>query len=296
MKILNFGSCNIDCVYTVDHVALPKETISAADLQNFVGGKGLNQSVAIAKSGMPVYHAGCVGEDGEMLVDYMKSVGVNVEYVSVLNEKTGHAIIQLDKNGQNSILLFAGANFKVTHDYVDRVLSDFDAGDFIVLQNEISSLDYIIDEAYKKGMTVFLNPSPYNEKLKPEIFGKVSYLILNEVELSGITGESDIEKGLRFLNKEYPDCKVVATLGEEGCVYSYKNATVAQSAFNVEVVDTTAAGDTFMGYFISQIASGEEVKDALRIASAAAAITVSRKGAAPSVPFADEIKKYGLGC
>lgn len=292
MKILNFGSCNIDMVYSVDHIVLPKETISATELQHFVGGKGLNQSVAIAKSGFPVYHAGCVGKDGEMLVDFMKSVGVDVKYVRVLDGSSGHAVIQLDKNGQNSILLFAGANHCVTAEYVDRVLEDFESGDFIVLQNEISNLDYIVDKAFEKGLKIFLNPSPYDEKITSDILGKVSYLILNEVELAGITGISDIEKGLESINNKYSDCKVVVTIGEDGCIYSYKNTAIKQSAFNVEVVDTTAAGDTFMGYFISQTASNKTLEEALRTASMAAAITVSRKGAAPSIPLITEIKDF----
>ena len=295
MKILNFGSCNIDLVYTVEHVVLPKETLSAYDLQHFVGGKGLNQSVAIAKSGFPVYHAGCIGKDGEMLINYMKSVGVDVGYIKVLDESTGHAVIQLDKNGQNSILLFAGANSRIDAEYVDSVLKDFGAGDFIVLQNEISSLDYIIDKAHEKGMRIFLNPSPYNEKLTPDMLSKVSSLILNEVELAGITGESDFKKGLKALNGKYPDCEVVATLGEQGCVYSYKEKNVIQPAFNVNVVDTTAAGDTFMGYYISRIASGKTVEEALRTASAAAAITVSGKGAAPSIPFKEAVETFCEG-
>lgn len=292
MKILNLGSCNIDLVYTVDHIVMPKETISAVELQHFVGGKGLNQSVAIAKSGFPVYHAGCVGKDGEMLIDYMKSVGVDVGYINVSDESSGHAIIQIDKNGQNSILLFAGANYCVTAEYIDSVLSDFNEGDFIVLQNEISNLDYIVEKAHEKGMVIFLNPSPYNEKITDGILSKVSYLILNEVELAGITGFSDIKKGLEFLNNTYPDCKAVATIGEDGCIYSYKNTTVKQAAFNVKVVDTTAAGDTFMGYFISQTASNKTLEEALRTASMAAAITVSRKGAAPSIPLITEIKDF----
>ena len=292
MKILNFGSLNIDYVYTLDHIVLPKETVSASQMQQFVGGKGLNQSVAIAKSGFPVCHAGCVGKDGAMLVDYMKSVGVNADYISVTDGSSGHAIIQLDKNGQNSILLFPGANDCITREYVDGVLKDFGAGDFLVLQNEINNLDYIIDRAFKKDMIIFLNPSPYNEKLKPDMYGKISYLILNEVELSGITGVSDIKKGLELLNNKYPDCKVIATLGEDGCIYSYKSETATQPAFDVRVVDTTAAGDTFMGYYISEIATGKSVVEALRTASKAAAITVSRKGAAPSIPFREETEAF----
>ena len=289
MKILNFGSCNIDYVYTVDHIVQPKETLSAVSLQQFVGGKGLNQSVAIAKSGFPVYHAGCVGKDGGMLVNYMKSVGVDTKYVIAPVETSGHAIIQLDKQGQNCILLFPGANDSVSVEFIDRVLSDFEGGDFLVLQNEISNLDYIINEASKKGMKIFLNPSPFNEKLKPDMFSKIYCLILNEVELSGIAGTSDIEKGLEILKDKYTECRVVATLGGDGSIYSYKDTLIKQPAFNVEVVDTTAAGDTFMGYFISQIAIEKPVDEALRTASLAASITVSRKGAAPSIPYMKEI-------
>ena len=141
MKVLNFGSLNIDYVYDVDDFVKKGETISSKDLNVFCGGKGLNQSVALAKAGAEVYHAGMIGEDGKFLLDLLKEAGVNIDNVVIRDDiRTGNAIIQRNKSGDNCIILFSGANRSITKDYVDRVLSGFEKGDYIVLQNEISEL------------------------------------------------------------------------------------------------------------------------------------------------------------
>ncbi len=144
MKFLNFGLLNIDFVYYVDYFVSAGETIGSFGMDKNVGGKGLNQSVAFAKAGVNIYHAGCVGSEGRFLKDYMDKVGVNTENVFVVNIPTGNAIIQVDKNGQNCILLFGGANQSITEKMIDSVLSKFDAGDMIILQNEINCVDFHI--------------------------------------------------------------------------------------------------------------------------------------------------------
>ena len=150
MKILNFGSCNIDYVYSIDHIVRVGETQSTNRLDIFPGGKGLNQSIAIARAGAKVYHAGCVGYDGDMLTELLSDSGVDISYVRTTDIKNGHAIIQVDSNGNNSIFLYGGSNDMVTEEYIDSVLEHFEAGDILLLQNEISNVEYIIKKASKK--------------------------------------------------------------------------------------------------------------------------------------------------
>ncbi|MBQ2734296.1 MAG: helix-turn-helix domain-containing protein [Clostridia bacterium] len=289
MKILNFGSCNIDLVYSLDHIVRVGETETTAKMETFPGGKGLNQSIALARAGMQVFHAGCVGSDGDMLLDLLQSSGVDVSHVARVDSKNGHAIIQVSAKGENSIFLYPGSNERVSCEMVDEVLSHFEADDFLLLQNEISNVDYIVKKAYERGMRIIFNPSPINESISSINFGMLSYLILNEVEAQEIGGGETPEENLLFLRKAYPSLHLVLTLGEEGSVYADANSEVRQAAFCVQAMDTTAAGDTFTGFFVAEIAKGSTPKEALRMASAAAALAVSRKGAAPSIPVYDEV-------
>ncbi len=292
MKILNFGSCNIDIVCGVDHIVRPGETISADTVEHFVGGKGLNQSVALANAGAKVYHAGCIGADGGILRSFMEEKGINLKYLRVTDGKSGQATIQVDKNGENAIFLYKGANHEITKEYVDSVLSDFSRGDFLVLQNEINNVDYIVEKAYDRGMRIFFNPAPFNDVSAKIDLSKLYCIIPNAIESSGYTGSDDYKAFAQLIAKKYPDLTAVITLGKDGCVYIDKNCEIRQNAFEVKTVDTTAAGDTFVGYFVAEISRGKEPSDAIRTACAAAALTVSRKGAAPSIPRVYEVAEF----
>ncbi len=292
MKILNFGSCNIDIVCGVDHIVRPGETISADSVEHFVGGKGLNQSVALANAGVQVYHAGCIGADGEILCSFIENAGVNLKYLRVTEGKSGQAIIQVDKNGENAIFLYKGANHEITKDYVDFVLSDFSEGDFLVIQNEINNVEYIVDKAYDKGMKIFFNPAPFNEVAANVDLSKLYCIIPNAIESAGYSGSEDPEAFVRLIGNEYPNLSAVITLGKDGCVFIDRNNEIRQSAFEVKPVDTTAAGDTFVGYFVAEISRGKKPCDAIKTACAASAITVSRKGAAPSIPKYNEVIEF----
>ena len=292
MKILNFGSCNIDMVYAVDHIVLPGETQTSERVDRFAGGKGLNQSIALARAGAQVYHAGCIGHDGRFLLDMLSSSGVDVSLIKQVDAPNGHAVIQVSKDGQNSIFLYAGSNAMVDEEYIDRVLSGFAAGDVLLLQNEISNVAYLIDRAHEKKMFILLNPSPYNDVLKSVDMGKVSCLILNQVEAEQMTGENEPEAAIAHLHKAYPGNQVMLTLGHHGCVFSDGKNLVRQKAFSVTAVDTTAAGDTFTGYFVAGMAKGMSWEENLRLASAAAAIAVTREGAAPSIPEQSEVLRW----
>lgn len=291
MKFLNFGSANIDYVYALDHIVLRGETISSESLNLFPGGKGLNQSIALARAGVNIHHAGCIGLDGEMLMDTLKSSGVDTRYIKRVDEKSGHAIILVGKDAENSIVLYAGANHKIEKDQIDEVLADFDAGDVILLQNEINNIEYIIEKAHEKGMFIVLNCAPINPNIFKLNMSLISCVILNEVEMSEITGNEDMESGFEWLLNKNPDMKIMLTLGKNGCIYTDKAQRVSHPIFKVHAVDTTAAGDTFTGYFISEMSKGKDMKDVLRVASCASAIAVTRNGAASSIPTYDEVEK-----
>ena len=289
MKILNFGSCNIDIVYSLDHIVRVGETETTHKMEVFPGGKGLNQSIAVSRAGASVCHAGCLGYDGGMLRDILCESGVDVTYLKTVEEKNGHAVIQVSAEGENSIFLYPGSNERITESYIDEVLAQFGEGDILLLQNEISNVGYLVERAYEKKMCIVLNPSPINDAVRGLDLAKISYLILNEVEAAEITGHETPEEGIAYFKSRYPALRVMLTLGETGCIYADSERELSQSAFLVKAVDTTAAGDTFTGYFVAGLAAGNEMKEILRVASAAAAISVTRNGAAPSIPERREV-------
>lgn len=294
MKILNFGSLNLDYVYQVEHILIPGETLSSSDRTIFCGGKGLNQSIALAKAGITVYHAGMVGEGGEILLETCRENGVDTRFVRKIEGPCGHTVIQVDKDAQNCILLFGGANRSITREFVDEVLAFFEKGDIILLQNEINELDYIIDKACEKGMMIILNPSPYDKALDRCDLSKVSLFLVNEIEGYQITGEKEPEAILAKVRSIYPKAKIVLTLGSEGAVYQDENKTYRQGIYKVKAIDTTAAGDTFTGYFIASILENMPVEEGLKLAAKASAIAVSRQGATASIPLREEVQAFEL--
>mgnify|MGYP001623907779 FL=1 len=292
MKVLNFGSLNIDYVYTVDHIVRGGETISSEKTETFPGGKGLNQSIALARAGVPVYHAGAVGEDGEMLLELGRANGVDTRFIRRTEGRNGHTVIQVDRNGQNCILLFGGSNQKQTKEHIDEVLSHFEAGDMLVLQNEVNHLDYLIDRAWERGMVIVLNPSPFDDKLKACDMTKVAYFLVNEVEAEQMTGESDPAKQPERLLEAYPGGKFVLTMGSRGSMYKDSLQEFHQDIYKVNAVDTTAAGDTFTGFFLSAVLEGRPIPEALDEAARASAIAVSRPGASSSIPTVEEVRNF----
>lgn len=289
MKVLNIGSMNLDYVYNVDHIIQPGETQATTGMNIYLGGKGMNQSIALAKAGADVYHGGLIGKDGQAFIEACKEYGVNYDYIHKIEGKTGHTIIQIDKNAQNCILLYAGANDKLTEEYVDSVIDNFEAGDILLLQNEVNMIPYIVDKAYEKGMQIALNPSPYNEKLDAVDMNKVSCFLMNEVEGEQITGFKEPDKIIDKVVSLYPNAKIVLTLGGDGAIYADKDVRYHQPIFKVEAVDTTAAGDTFTGYFLAGIIDGMEIPDILKMSAKASSIAVTRKGAVPSIPYKKEV-------
>jgi ribokinase len=290
MRVLNIGSMNLDHVYNVDHIIQPGETQATGGMNIFLGGKGINQSMALAKAGVDVYHGGMIGKDGYVFIDACKEYGVHSDYIKSIEGKTGHTVIQVDKNAQNSILLYGGANVMLTKEYVDDVLSNFTSEDILLLQNEVNMLPYIIEQAYAKGMTIALNPSPFNDALKECDLTKISIFLLNEIEGGQVTGLTEPEEILAKMQEMYPKAKIVLTLGKDGAIYAEKGKTYHQPIYKVEAVDTTAAGDTFIGYFISGLVRQLEITEILKLASKASSITVTRKGSSSSIPTLDEVQ------
>lgn len=289
MKVLNIGSLNLDYVYNVDHIIQPGETESTDGRNIFLGGKGINQSMALAKAGAEIYHAGLIGADGEVFIDACKEYGVNYDYIRKVDGATGHTIIQVDKNAQNCILLYGGANQMLTEEYIDEVLTGFEKGDILLLQNEVNQLPYIIDKAYEKGMQIALNPSPFNEKLNAVDMSKISIFLLNEVEGGQITGLTEPDEVLSKMREMFPHAKIVLTLGKDGAKYAEGDTICYQPIYKVKAVDTTAAGDTFTGYFLAGLIEGMEIPEILKMSAKASSIAVTREGAVPSIPYRKEV-------
>lgn len=294
MQILNFGSLNVDYVYSVEYFVRAGETLKANARQVLPGGKGLNQSVALARAGANVCHAGCIGPEGAFLRGLLNENGVDTTYLRAIDGIQGHTVIQVDRKGENCILLYGGTNRRIGDSQIDETLSQFGAGNWLVLQNEVNNLPRIVDAAHARGMRIVLNPSPYDDGLKAVDFGKLSWLLVNEVEACQCSGSDEPERAWDVLHARHPGLSVLITLGGAGSIaYNVTEEgldTVRQQAFRADAVDTTAAGDTFTGYFICGLAEGRPLAECMRRASMASAIAVTRMGAAVSIPNKEEVE------
>ena len=289
MSILNFGSLNIDLVYQVEHIARPGETIASSSHQVFAGGKGANQSAALARAGANVFHAGQVGPDGQWVVDKLAGLGADVQHIRVGDVPTGHAIIQVDRHGQNSIVLFAGANAEIDRGAIDATLSHFGAGDILLLQNEINDVPYIMAAAAKRELRICLNPAPCDPEIRDYPLELVHWLVVNQTEAQSLVAEETPEQALAVLAAAYPHAAIVLTLGAAGVHYRTDREAFHLPAPQVEAVDTTGAGDTFISYFLHGLTSDMTARDAMARAVKAAALCVTRPGAMDSIPAADEV-------
>lgn len=296
-KILNFGSLNIDYVYSMDHFVQPGETISSLERNVFAGGKGLNQSIACKRAGALVYHAGAVGKnDSKILIDTLKQDEINLDYIRYLDGPSGHTVIQVNKEGQNCIILFGGSNQAITKEHIDAALANFKQGDFLILQNEINNIEYLINEGYRRGLKICFNVSPFVPALLKLPLEKCSYLIVNEIEGSSIAGmsvDSKPEDLISALAAKFPHTNIVLTLGVHGSYFKEEaKDPIFVKAFKVNTVDTTAAGDTYLGYLIAMLSKNAAPQQALELAAAASALAVTKKGACTSIPYLSEAEKF----
>lgn len=290
MKIYNLGSLNIDYVYRVEHFLQPGETCSAIDRNIFPGGKGLNQSVAAARAGAEVIHGAVVSREGDFLIQVLSESGVDVRRMQMVDQPAGHAIIQVDQTGQNCILLFPGTNHCLSRVYVEEFLSDADAGDILLLQNEVNCLDVAFEIAGQKGMQIALNPSPIGENLQKLPLKEVKWWFCNEIEAQELFGSGNPAEIKNVFLSQHPNANLILTLGEQGSMFISRDGVCQQPIYQVRAVDTTAAGDTYTGYFLSAVVAGKSIPEALQIAAKASAVAVSRPGAAVSIPYAAELK------
>lgn len=290
-KIINCGSLNIDHVYKVPHIVRPGETISSDAYELHCGGKGANQSVALARAGAPVRHVGKIGTDGQLLLEKLKESEVDTAFVTVGEDPSGHAIIQVAESGENSIVLFSGANRKITEDEVATAFYDVEEGDILLLQNETNINEVAINEAVKRGMKICFNPAPFDDSVRKLPLDKVNILIVNESEGEGLSGTSDPYLAITELSRKWLGMEIVMTLGKKGVLYSFGGNIIEVPGHEVNAVDTTAAGDTFIGYFLAGKMRGLAPSECLELGCKAAAICVTRRGAMDSIPYMKDLGK-----
>ncbi|MFT4574764.1 MAG: ribokinase, partial [Marinomonas primoryensis] len=230
MTIYNFGSINLDHLYQLDHFVRPGETMASNSYQCLLGGKGANQSVALAKAGARVKHVGAIHHNDHGIIKQLAALGVDTDLIKQIDVPTGHAIIQLNKEAENSIILYQGANHALTEEQVDQVLSQAMAGDWVLLQNETNLIEYTMRKAQEYGVKVAFNPAPMDAELTKRVLGFVDLLIVNEVEAMDLIGTSDIDSAIAAFPKAYPELAVLITLGKAGvCYFTGKKSTGKKS-------------------------------------------------------------------
>ena len=289
MKIINFGSINIDHVYCVEHFVRPGETLKSESYTLFCGGKGANQSISIARAKADVLHAGKIGQDGVWLKEKLQESGVDTSLIKTVDTPTGHAVIQVNKDGENAIIIHGGANQTFNDTDIEKVLNSAKAEDFLLLQNEINTVEKILQKAKDRGLTIILNPAPMTDALKNYPLELVDIFILNEVEGEALTDQNDPDVILSAMQKLYPKSRIVLTLGKEGVIYAHNKQHIKVPALKVKAIDTTGAGDTFIGYFLAELTRGSKIEKCLEMGIKASALCVTRKGAADSIPKLNEI-------
>lgn len=312
MTLFNLGSINRDLVYSVDHFVQAGETLACQARHDFAGGKGYNQSIALAAGGARVVHIGAVGSDGAELLAQLNASNVQTQSIEVCPEcPTGHAIIQVNPDGQNCILIHPGANHKITVNAVEKALATAQSGDYFLAQNETSAIPESIALAHQLGLKIALNPAPMTAPVATWPLTLVDYLIVNEIEARALitflapqnassTSQAlspslptEGEALLLALHACLPKTTVVVTLGKAGAVaITPEGHPFQQPAFQVKAVDSTAAGDTFTGFLLASLSQNQSLDQALLVASAAAAISVTRPGASSSVPTLTEVTDW----
>jgi ribokinase len=288
-RITNFGSCCIDNVYQVEHFVAPGETLPCTDYQVHPGGKGMNQSLALANAGADVRHAGHVGQDGLWMKDLMTAAGVDTSLTHVVEGPSGHANLQVTPQGENAIVIFAGANRLVTAEGIEEVFKDTRPGDFLLLQNEINLIPEIMHSARERAQRIVFNAAPMTSDVADYPLETVEFFIVNEIEGAAITGEQQVDNILEAMQHRFPQATTLLTLGGQGAIYQSTTERIVQPAFSVECIDSTGAGDTFTGFFLANFAAGLPVKTCLQKACRAGALCVTRQGAASSIPTAEEV-------
>jgi ribokinase len=291
--IHNYGSINIDHIYRVPHLVRPGETLTSRSCRQVLGGKGANQSLAIARAGGKIAHWGRLAQGDSWVLETLSSAGVDTSFVEVTAEASGHALIQVDDQGENSIVLYPGANHGFTEARQDELLSSARPDGWLLVQNECNALERMIDKAVERGLHVAFNPAPMTADVLQLPLQRCRLLFLNRSEAADLVDmpiQAPIDGLLDALHRHLPRVEIVLTLGSAGVCYMHGSQRRHLDAYPVTALDTTAAGDTFIGYFMAARQRDADIEVALRTASAAAALCVQREGAAPSVPVLGEVE------
>lgn len=300
-KVLNLGSINIDYVYQVPHFVRPGETLASIDRAVHMGGKGLNQTVAMARAGLACGHAGRIGTDGSFLREFLAAQGADVALIETDGSMaTGHTFIQVNPEAENAILYFPGTNATISDAFLERVLSTLRSGDRLVLQNEVNDPAAIFRAARGRGLRIIFNPAPWTDAAAHVPLDDVEALILNETEARGLLHAADSLGGedlMTALSELLAVPVLILTEGSRGVRVRLRDGSSASiPAYPVEAVDTTGAGDTFTGYAVRALVESEHAEDpdaallsGLRTATLAAALSVTKPGAASAIPSISEV-------
>lgn len=284
--LFNLGSINIDLVYRVATLPKPGETLSSSSFEQFLGGKGVNQSIAAAKGGAQTCHIGAVGPDGDWALGQVRGFGLETDHISHVEAATGHAVIAVDDGAENLIILHGGANQSITKDMIDAALQSAKPSDFVLCQNETNLTEYLAKRVSELGAKLVLSAAPFDAAQVTALRHHIHLLAVNETEASDLAeafGQAPEDMGFPML---------LVTKGSKGASVFEMGRETFQASFAVTPVDTTGAGDTFLGSFVARLDQGEDVKTALRYASAAAANQVTRKGAATAIPDLHEVQDF----
>lgn len=285
MTIWNLGSINADMVYGLPHLPGPGETLAAKGLERFLGGKGANMSVAAARAGSEVSHIGAVGPDGRWAKDRLTEYGVDTRHITEVDVPTGHAIIAVDAEGENLIVLYPGSNHELEVQQLEQALSSASAGDLLVMQNETNAQVEAARLGHELGLTVCYAAAPFQADAVQAVLPYLDFLILNQIEAE------QLQQATGLSAADLPVEHVVVTLGSNGARYHQRGKDpVVFDAHKVQAVDTTGAGDTFTGYVLAGMDRGMPLAQAITQANRAAALMVTRHGTADVIPDLKEVQ------
>jgi ribokinase len=298
-KICVIGSLNMDLVVNVENMPKKGQTLIGSDFKEVPGGKGANQAVAMARLGGDVTMIGKVGTDsfGQTLIDALTNDNVDTTYVHKEDGPTGVAMITVDKNAENAIVVAPGANFKVKENDIDENIDAIKNSDIVVVQLEtpLDTIKYALKIAKDLGKYTILNPAPA-VKLEDSIIENVDLLTPNETELEILSGvsincEDDILKAAKTMIEKGVK-ELIVTLGSKGSLYINKEKSMFKKSYKVEAVDTTAAGDSYTGALSVSFSKGENIEEAMDFASRVGALCVTKEGAQSSLPTLVEVAKF----
>ncbi|MEG2353670.1 MAG: ribokinase [Clostridium sp.] len=298
-KICVIGSLNIDLVVKVENMPKKGQTLIGSDFSQVSGGKGANQAVAMSRLGGKVNIIGKVGSDsfGERLLNELKNHSVDTNYIDIEEGATGVAMITVDKNADNSIVVAPGANFKVDREYIDKNIEAIESSNIVVLQLEtpLDTIKYALKKSKELCKYTILNPAPA-VKLEDDVIANVDLLTPNETELEILSGveikcQEDIEKAANLMIQKGVK-ELIVTLGSKGSLYINKDVSLFKKAYKVKAIDTTAAGDSYTGALAVALANDKSIEEAMDFASKVGALTVMKEGAQSSLPSLEDVLNF----